>query len=300
MACHPAQEDVSPVVRRQVIVLSSPNGIGDHGYNDVIMTGLERAYLKCENMKMLFFDPTSIEKAEALVDYWTQDGASNVERTMVVLAASDYYDLVKKKLSDPNYNPKGVEMLVFEVPELPESQNTVKAYSFLITMYGASYQAGLYAAEQGKKNPLVWLSNGVDPLLDEARQGFSDGFFLQTGMRPDTACLSVDWHGYSMSEEAYRQMPDKCSKYDFLFPVMGGSNMGIFRYLREHPEGPDVAGMDVDQSLFSANVVGNVLKHIDQVVEKYIVDWSNDLPPEHYNLYDSQSGYIEWSVVARQ
>ena len=75
--------------------------------------------------------------------------------------------------------------------------------------------------------------------------------------------------------------------------------MGIYRYLRENPDGPAVVGMDVDQSIYSANVVGNILKHIDEVLYGLIEDWMNGNPIEHYKEYDTQSGNIEWSPVAR-
>ena len=73
--------------------------------------------------------------------------------------------------------------------------------------------------------------------------------------------------------------------------------MGIFRYLRENPDGPWVAGMDVDQSAYSSNVVGNVIKHIDELLEELVRGWINGVPLEHYRDYDAQSGYIEWRPV---
>ena len=101
-----------------------------------------------------------------------------------------------------------------------------------------------------------------------------------------------------MDQDAYMQMEEIDGKYDFIYPVMGGSNMGIFRYLRENPEGPWVAGMDVDQSPYSSNVVGNVIKHIDEILVELVRGWINGSPIEHYKEYDTQSGYIEWCPVA--
>lgn len=59
---------------------------------------------------------------------------------------------------------------------------------------------------------------------------------------------------------------------------MGGSNMGIYRYLREHPDGPWVAGMDVDQSPFSSKVIGSEVKHIDDLLVQIVRDWIKGAP----------------------
>lgn len=282
---------------RLIVVLSSMGGIGDRGYNDAIMRGIEHSYLTLpSDAYMYIYNPTDIEMAESVVDDYLTAGSHEGTEVLLVLASSDYYDLTLKKIADPSLSSH-TEIMLFEVPELPESVNGIKTYSFIINMYEACYQAGVYAGESGKERPLVWLANSIDPLLGDFLQGFAEGYHSVTNTYPDTAYLSNDWSGYSMSQEAYQAMADISKQYDFVFPVMGGSNMGIYRYLREHEDGPDVAGMDVDQSIYSAHVVGNVIKHIDIVVEDYISKWLNKEYIPEYMEYDAQSGYIEWMLV---
>ena len=286
-------------VERQIVIFSSIGGAGDNGYNDLITKGITRVYMDLRGVTMNYLTPETMEQAESSIYEWIDNSSRKAAHTLLVLAASDYRDITEKILLDPDLNPMNeVEILVFEIPELPQSQNNIKAYSFMIPMDGASYQAGEYAAEIGCTNPLIWLAYESDPLLIKAADGFEAGYKFVTGQIPERRYLSEDWRGYSMDKDAYMQMEDIDGKYDFIYPVMGGSNMGIFRYLRENPDGPWVAGMDVDQSPYSSNVVGNVIKHIDEILVELVRGWINGSPIEHYKEYDTQSGYIEWCPVA--
>ena len=296
-------ESEETVVDRRIVVLSSIGGMGDHGYNDLVISGLMKSYWERGRFDahMFYLGPESMEEAESFVNRWTGPETRSAKHTLLVMCSADYLELAEKKLADKDFTSENeVEMLVFEVPELPESQNGIKAYSFMIPMYGASYDAGVYAAQNGYKKPLIWLADKSDALTRRAGEGFSDGYKSVTDdVTPEWRFLSEDWHGYTMGGEAYSQMEEIKGKNDFIFPVMGGSNMGIYRYLRENPDGPAIVGMDVDQSIYSTNVVGNILKHIDVVLYGLIDDWMNGNPIEHYKEYDTQSGYIKWSPVAR-
>ncbi len=285
-------------VDRQIVIFSSIGGAGDNGYNDLITKGLTRVYINHSEVSMNYLPPESMAQAESLAYKWIEESSRKVAHTLLIFAASDYRELTEKIISDPDFKSDNeIEILTFEIPELPQSQNCIKAYSFMIPMDGASYQAGKYVAEMGWTKPLIWLAYKSDPLLIRAANGFEEGYKSVTEQMPDRRYLSDDWHGYSMDKEVYMQMEEVDGKYDFIYPVMGGSNMGIFRYLRENPSGPRVAGMDVDQSAYSSNVVGNVIKHIDKLLEELVRGWINGIPLEHYREYDAQSGYIEWCPV---
>ncbi len=284
---------------RQIIIFSSIGGVGDNGYNDLITKGLTRIYMEHKEVSMSYLTPESMEQADSLVVRWIKESSRNVKHTLIVLSASDYRGLVERMLADTEFKSDNeVEILTFEIPELPQSQNCIKAYSFMIPMYNASYQAGAYAAQHGYNRPLVWLAYQNDALLIKARDGFVDGYKSVSDSAIDVRYLSDDWSGYAMDGEAYIQMEEISGKYDFVYPVMGGSNMGIFRYLRENAGGPSIVGMDVDQSAYSARIVGNIIKHIDELLVRIINDWMNGIPIEHYKDYDTQSGYIEWCPVA--
>lgn len=289
-------------IDRQIVVFAAIGGAGDNGYNDLVTRGLTRVYMDHSGASMNYLTPETMEHAESSIYKWIEEGSRKAAHTLLVLAASDYRDVAERILRNPDLKPENeVEILIFEIPELPQSQNNIKAYSFMISMNEASYQAGVYAARMGCANPLVWLAYDDAQLL-KAADGFDAGYESVTGLTPDRRYLSDDWHGYIMDRETYMQMEEKDSLYDFIYPVMGGSNMGIYRYLREHPDGPWVVGMDVDQSSYSSRVVGSVIKHLDGLLEQIVRSWINGVPIEqyidHYKEYDTQSGYIEWRPVA--
>ena len=111
--------------------------------------------------------------------------------------------------------------------------------------------------------------------------------------------LADDWTGYVSASLAYRKMSDWAVTYDFIFPVAGGSNAGIYRYSREFEVSPYLAGMDIDQSSLSNRITGSVIKHIDQLIYRYLTEWvvTGDMPENQ--LYGLESGYADWLVAPR-
>ncbi|MCQ2347591.1 MAG: hypothetical protein MJZ65_00195 [Paludibacteraceae bacterium] len=296
VSCEPQVVPMPRTATRQIVMITAVNGLGDHGYIDLILLGAERVYLNLpEDVYMLFYSPTSFEQAEQTVDYYASKGAADYDHTLIILAGSDYEPIMLKYMNDAAMNPH-VDILAFEMDEPQQGYNADRIAVFSVDMYKGSYDAGVSVAQLGYQSPLIWLAN-ENYILQLARDGFSDGYFSVTGVRPDTAMLSTDWRGYGMPDVTYQQMAERSQQYDFIYPVMGGSNMGIYRYLREHPEGPKVAGMDVDQSQYASNVIGSLVKHMDQLVEKYLDDWLNHIPWKRYEKFEANSGYIEWVLT---
>lgn len=302
VSCSKKEPETETVFERRIAVLSSIGGMGDHGYNDLAMSGIFKVHEEIgrDRAHVLYFCPKTMDEAELFVNWWAGTNSRTAEHTLLVLCSSDYRTLADKFLSDKDFvSENEVDMLVFEVPELPVSQNRINASSFTIDMSGASYDAGLYAGGSGSENPLIWIADKSDGNLSAAADAFADAYASLKGKKPERRFLSDDWHGFSMEGEVYAQMEDVCGQNDFIFPLMGGSEIGIYRYLLTHPEGPAVVGMDVDRSLYSNNNAGNILKHIDAVLHDILLDWLDGKPIEHYRKYDKESGYIEWCPVSR-
>lgn len=290
-SCHKEIE-----IKYRIVAIANMGGAGDNGYNDVIMNGFENIYInKDETTEMYIHIPKTINEAKYLLEKWTRYKRDDIP-TLIILSSSDYHDIALEIISDNSIKTTSSDILLFEVNEMPASKNNIDCYTFIISMYGSSYEAGKYVATKGLKAPLVWLAYD-DPQLYYAQKGFQDGYSEITGKEVDVSYLFSDGNGYAMPDSAYRAMPEMSKKYDFLYPVMGGSNMGIFRYLREYEDGPYVAGMDVDQSRYSSKVIGNMLKHIDVVIENYAKNWIEHRVINHHNFYDTESGYTEWMPV---
>ncbi|MGM9833051.1 MAG: BMP family ABC transporter substrate-binding protein [Candidatus Limisoma sp.] len=272
----------------QIVFLFSPGGLGDMSYNDCILEGLQRFKKENPSVDVFMYSPDRFEESEKIFTDWVERPASNIP-VLFVFASSDYDDLVTRELTDISL-PPNKRVLVFE----SRKEFCEGVSSFQICMYGASYLAGVTAAEAcGESDALVVLANPTDSPIALAADGFRDGF----GKECPVEYLADDWTGYTSAAMAYRKMSDWATNYGFIFPVAGGSNSGIYRYSREFDRCPLLAGMDTDQSALSNRITGCVIKHIDRLIYEYLTLWldSKELPAT--KVYDLESGYIDWVLA---
>lgn len=300
-ACSSEEDEPIPVTLEpipQIIVMYGPSGLGDQGYMDCILTGVQNfKRTHYSDVEMYQYSPTSMEEAERLVCDWLSLPASNIPALFVV-ASSDYASLITEALSEHTLTDNK-RMLMFE----NDIQLDLPITIFQMSMYGASYLAGVTAAEYVKslgedaevKDALILLAHPNDLTIAQSGVGFQDGFD-SAGLeaRAYTEYLADDWTGYVSAQIAYQKMSKWSKSYSFVFPVAGGSNQGIFRYTREYSNSPLTAGMDVDQSGLSRNITGSVIKHIDKVVFDFMETWliTGELPES--TVFGLESGYVDW------
>lgn len=300
-ACSSQEESLipeSPEPKPQIIVIYGLGGLGDQGYMDCILTGVQNfKRTHYSEVDIYQYSPSTIGEAERLVNDWLSLPESDTPALFVV-ASSDYEALIKEALAQ-NTLSDNKRMLMFENDISLDLPITI----FRISMYGASYLAGVTAGEYVKtleedavrKDALILLAHPYDITIANAAAGFRDGFDSQCiGADAYTEYLADDWTGYVSARTAYERMSKWSKCYSFVFPVAGGSNHGIFRYTREYSDSPLTAGMDVDQSGLSRNITGCVIKHIDKVVVDYIEKWltTGDLPESA--VFGLESGYVDW------
>lgn len=288
--CSGDESDLAASPRPQIIVIYSVGGLGDQGYNDCILEGVQRFKKTYYSLTDIYqYSPGSIDEAERLLDDWLSLPESNVP-ALCVVAASDYEDLVAKKLSERSLTPNK-RILMFE----SENSHNLPITTFSISMYGSSRLAGVTAASMETGNALVMLAYDGEHVITTAEEGFKDGFLSANPHGNVTVeYLADDWTGFISASEAYRRMAQWSEEYDFIFPVAGGSNSGVFRYTRENPNSPLTAGMDVNQWGLSRNITGSAVKRIDLVAEYYLTEWltSGELPAS--GTYGLESGYADW------
>lgn len=278
---------------RSVTVVFSPDGLGDNGYNDLILRGVLRFAEAHADVATRLCMPETLDEARLIAVGWCRDGEEGC--SLLVLAASDYVEFARDELGVLPLDSSRRQILLFESGRL----DSVPVSTFMVSTYGAAWMAGVCAA-QVAQNPLVVLANERDPVLKRSYDGFADGFRFALGDESQVAdyvCLSAGNDGFAMENEAYRQMGEWAKQYDFVFPVAGGSNMGIYRYLREYPYGRIyTAGMDVDQSILCNNIIGSVEKSMDRIVEQYLEDWAAGASlPKHCRFGWNDDG-SDWQI----
>ncbi len=289
-SCNHTDELEPEIPAPQIVFLFSLGGLGDMSYNDRILEGVQRFKMENGDIDIYIYSPESLQEAEKIFADWLERPQSSIP-VLFVLGSSDYEPMAELYLAEHDLTPNK-SILLFESRKQYKDENI---HTFQISMFGASYLAGVCARKCSEMTPLVLLANNTDSPINIAKDGFIAGY----GSDCDVEYLADDWTGYVSASLAYRKMSDWAVDYDFIFPVAGGSNAGIYRYSREFEVSPYLAGMDIDQSSLSNRITGSVIKHIDQLIYRYLTEWvvTGDMPENQ--LYGLESGYADWLVASR-
>ncbi len=276
--------------RKEVLVLFSPNGLGDNGYNDQVLRGVVRYANgdKGADVEVDYYNPMSLEDGVRIIDEW-HDATFDEGSGLLVLASAVYKDTLVSRLLKRPLDTSHRKVLMFETDKVA----LPGVSTFSLSMYGTAYIAGAVAKEM-HSTPLIVLANPTDKSINVAADGFREGYAAYGDDKIDAVYLSDADEGYAMADSVYRLMYDWGMRYNFIFPVIGGSNMGVFRYMREYPRDLYTVGTDVDQSHLCNQMVGSMVKHIDRVVEEYLTRWAAGEELPKHMVYGLESGYVEW------
>lgn len=291
-ACTDIEHIDTPSPGQKICVLFAPNGLGDNGYNDQILRGVVQFANNDEfaNVEVDYYNPMSLNDGVRIIDEWC-DTALEKRNSLLVLASAVYKDTLTSRLQRKPLDTSCRQVLMFETDEV----NLPSVMTFNMSMYGTAYMAGALAGEMSF-SPLIALANPSDKPIRMAADGFREGYaaYHDNAETVDVIHLSDTDAGYAMADSVYRLMYDWGIRYNFIFPVMGGSNMGVFRYMREYPRDLYTVGTDVDQSHLCNQMVGSMVKHIDRVVEEYLTRWAaGEELPKHV-VYGLESDYVDW------
>lgn len=277
--------DISLRQSNHLTVVTSINGLGDMGYNDQILSGTMHFY-EANDISMNLIRPNDTEEVRQVLQKW-QTETKNYEKSLMVLTGSEYENVLTESNLQLEDNQ---QILVFETKNqnLPE-----RVSSFYINRYGASYLAGCMAKEHEAATIIAAMPDS--PTLEAAIAGFSDAYRTHSQQEAEVIYLADDESGFNMADKAYQTMGDIYNA--FVFPLAGGSNIGIYKYSRETSLYlPLVVGMDADQSMQSSRIPFSMVIHIDQVVEQYLTDWLNGIPLEKHQTFGLESGMIDISL----
>ena len=269
----------------RVEVVLSPQGVGDQGYNDKILRGLQKASAQY-GFTLALHIPLEKEHGLQIYEEWlNSDPGDECERSLFLFSGSEY-EYLADSLALPEDPRKDV--LMFET-----DRHVDGIYSFRIGCYAASYMAGAASVlenEGQEQRALVIAANPHDRNVKRAVDGYRDGYIAAGGNGCDVLYLSDEPDGgYNMQDEAYRACVQNKGRYEFHFSVAGASNKGVYRFSREYVE--FAVGMDDDMSLFSAFVVMSVVKHIDRAVIDIVGDLLKNRDIPYHQDFTYRSGY---------
>ena len=275
------------------MVLFPESGLGDQGYNDNTLRGMEEASQERTGISLTYFTSEEGEDVgeffRALLYYELKENS----HLLLVLAGSEYRDLARSLMADTSRYPDldRKKVLLFESEEVEEPVHT-----FRILSERASYQLGQLAASRATQ-AAVLLGSSTDPNVSKAAQGFAEGFKAAGGGEPEVHALSDTPAGFAMPAEAYNYTAQWVAAHadarTFIYPLAGGSNHGVYRYTRENEDRLWTAGVDADQSRFSKDIIASVVKHTDRILKQFLMDWRDGKELAKHTDYDVESGMIE-------
>lgn len=286
-----------------VTVIYTLSGPGDNGYNDLMVKGVAH-FCDSTDVALHTFHPGSLQEAEVMVQKWLVETAGRTQRSMLVLAGSDYTDLATRL--QPITDPKQCILLVESgLTDMPDGVVTAN-----VERKGVMYLAGALSA---RTPAYILAAMPGDEVVDPAIQAFRDGYEAHSmGCRiEEVHYLSRDVSGYAMPNEAYQYMAglmhehqdlmytmgDMLAARYILLPLAGSSNTGLYYNLMQAYNSLQtfqaVIGMDVDYSGRLDMVPFSVVVNVDKMLRDNLQTWINGGELPKHRTYTMTEGYAD-------
>lgn len=264
--------DERPARLATVTLMTTPNGLGDNGYNDAAAEGVF-AFAGETGTRLRLLLPKDEAEAEQMYRQWLTDNAAQ-DSAVLILGSSVYETIARSNRA--TLSGKGSRVLLFESDAEIDGVSTV-----IISRYGVSWLAG--AMSQGFDALVLTATPGIT-LLEESVAGFQEARAVYGGEFEDRPCqttvhyLAEGASGFAMPDSAYRYIARRAasvSYYDeMIFPLLGGSEAGVLRYLNDNEFTTALmVGMDVDQTGLSSRIPFSVVIRIGDVLKQCLADW---------------------------
>lgn len=310
-ACHDDRDEDaggSMMSKHNVIFYNSVNGSGDIGYNDDIIKIEILFSMLNPHVKAVFFTPLDI--GATIEEFYRIDTMtpSAGDSVLIVLNGSDYTEVSRsnKSLSTKNQltgdEALDLRVLTFEDDghDLPQ-----RVYSFQIQRYGAFYVAGRLL---GKKPAAVIAGMRGETQIEDAVQGFVDGYSVENPGGPIVCYLADDLSGFDSPEKAVltcdsiiksfpaEQFEYKADGYEqglCFVPIAGGSNIGMYAYVHNQPSDRniEVIGVDADYNENSSSIPFSMLTPISAILNSYLWAWNNNEEWPQWQSFGLDSEY---------
>ena len=179
----------------RLTVITSMGGLGDMGYNDLIMAGIMRFYEK-NDVRMSLIWAADTADARRAIDTWLAEGGGGAQ-SLLVLAEDSYAEPLRDR--DVSLAPNR-RILIFESDgdDLPQGVT-----SFAIDRYGAAWLAGRMCSEHTSATVLAAMPG--NSTLNAAIEGFSDGYADGGGGQARVMYLADSPEGFDMADSASQQ-----------------------------------------------------------------------------------------------
>lgn len=233
---------------------------GDFGFIDQSFAGLNKAKQELHFKTREIVRNDSLPEVDPVVENET-----GIRADMVVMLGdtmTGYAQQVSQTYPD-------VPLVLIDVTPVPGSNVT----SITFSMDGASYLAGILAANQTKTGNIAVIAGKNAPGINRFTDGFVEGANQENqNVSVNITYLAEDSTGFNMpdyageiAENMYR------NGTDIIFTVAGKSGLGAIT-AANNLTGLQIIGVDSDQSALGPDVVlASVVKNMDAVVYREVI-----------------------------
>ena len=282
----PNPDEEQPSTAPLVTVIYGPNSLGDRSYCDKIYRGVEASASK-RGLRTLHLMPESMEQGQTYLEMMFQqmESAQDSVRRLFIATSPVYDDFIRKNNSRLENNPYA-DLLYLETTTPLEG----KGSTLYIDYYGAMYMAGCFSKYTFNFNLLLLiLANPYTQSVVEAGEGFVDGFNDSEKIWEFEKTLNIKYlsdepgGGFQLADTTalriYQEVVNNEEDVNIcVVPVCGGAMNAFYRIL---PPLSKYICIDDYISLNGPFNYGNVIKHIDWVLDDYIEKWLNATMPKH-------------------
>ena len=254
-----------------IFVIFPPNGPGDNGYLDKVLSAVSRFSIEYPGrVRILRTTEANTELYGdlllSMIDAMTIDEAQD-DTTLAIFVGTEFKEILYN--SDAPEGKMKVLLLEDDGVGAPEWLHTGK-----IERYGASYLAGAMVEQQ---RAVIIAAMPGDPVLESSIAGFKKGYESVKGREVDSVYYLADnFKGFTMQNRA-RTIVDSIQQavgfdYYTVFPLAGAANMGVYSGLYEATT-VQAIGMDKDCAPLSDNIPFSINVGIDLLVQDYLEQW---------------------------
>ena len=154
-------------------LITSTGGMGDNGYNDLILDGI-MGFVTKNNVALSIVSPKDRQEAQTAVKNWHNDNTTG-NKSLLILASNEYESLLDGNLLKPEAS-KSVLLFESEKEDLPDN-----VFTFSIRRYGASYLCGRMAAKYRVRACRLSGDGTLEPAIEGFRQSYAEGLNQAAG-----------------------------------------------------------------------------------------------------------------------
>lgn len=284
----PAAEEEGLAEHPAVFVILPPNGPGDNGYLDKMLSAT-MIYTIAHPGEVCIVIPQNPEEAAQI--YNSLDflilGNAMPDTVLSVFVGSEYKESLYRAEA-PKSRHK-VLLIEDDGEGAPEWLNTC-----MIERYGVCYLAG---AMVGQRPASVIAAMPGDQLLERSLAGFRDGLASIGGKEPDSVYyLSDGYDGFKMQEKA-QMLTDSIDNAHFfichtLFPLAGFANQGVYNAASDVSL-LQIIGMDKDYSHMSDKIPFSIVYAVDSLLLDCLNRWDAGESMPKRRMEGLDSPYIQ-------